>query len=115
MSGAAPTLPGPVLTYGVAGTLIGGLVITNVPGVAQAVAAGALFGLAVGLSVCLSRAWGAFGCTRLWLAARGHVPLRLMAFLDDAHRRGVLRQVGAVYQFRHVRLQERLSGHESAR
>ncbi|MEU3645746.1 BTAD domain-containing putative transcriptional regulator [Lentzea sp. NPDC034063] len=106
--------PGTV-TYGVAGALIGGLVITNVPGVGQAVAAGVLFGLAVGLSVCLSRAWGAFGCTRLWLAARGHIPLRFMAFLDDAHRRGVLRQVGAVYQFRHARLQERLSGDESAR
>ncbi|MFI6358668.1 hypothetical protein ACIBJF_40075 [Streptomyces sp. NPDC050743] len=32
-----------------------------------------------------------------------------MAFLDDAHRRGVLRQAGAVYQFRHARLQEQLA------
>ncbi|NKE64096.1 hypothetical protein FXN61_48390 [Lentzea sp. PSKA42] len=81
------------------------------PSVAHAVVAGGLFGLAVGLSVCLSRAWGAFGCTRLWLAARGHIPFGFMAFLDDAHRRGVLRQVGAVYQFRHARLQERLAYH----
>jgi hypothetical protein len=28
---------------------------------------------------------------------RGQVPLRLVRFLDDAHRRGVLRQAGAVY------------------
>ncbi|WP_325519194.1 BTAD domain-containing putative transcriptional regulator [Lentzea sp.] len=103
--------PGTV-AFGIAGALIGGQVIADVPGVAHAVAAGGLFGLGVGLSVCLSRAWGAFGCTRLWLAARGHVPLRLMAFLDDAHHRGVLRQVGAVYQFRHARLQEQLAEHD---
>ncbi|MDT7726059.1 MAG: hypothetical protein QOI21_2635 [Actinomycetota bacterium] len=102
------------LAYGIAGALIGGQVITDVPDVAHAAAAGGLFGLAVGLSVCLSRAWGAFGCTRWWLTVRGHVPLRLMTFLDDAHRRGVLRQVGAVYQFRHARLQERLAEHGPA-
>lgn len=32
------------------------------------------------------------------------VPKHLMAFLDDAYRLGILRQVGAVYQFRHIRL-----------
>jgi hypothetical protein len=32
-----------------------------------------------------------------------------MDFLSDAHRRGVLRQVGAVYQFRHIELQHRLA------
>jgi hypothetical protein len=47
--------------------------------------------------------------TRLWHAHCGRLPLRLMRFLDDAHRRGVLRQVGAVYQFRHARLQDRLA------
>jgi hypothetical protein len=29
--------------------------------------------------------------------------------VDDAYRRGVLRQVGAEYQFRHARLQDYLS------
>jgi hypothetical protein len=33
----------------------------------------------------------------------------LAGFLDDACRRGVLRQVGAVYQFRHARLQAHLT------
>ncbi|MBV9484834.1 MAG: hypothetical protein JO246_02130 [Frankiaceae bacterium] len=47
--------------------------------------------------------------TRLWLGLRGRLPLRAMAFLDDAHRRGVLRQFGAVYQFRHGRLQDHLA------
>ncbi|MFC0541537.1 BTAD domain-containing putative transcriptional regulator [Kutzneria chonburiensis] len=103
--------PGTIF-YGIAGALISGQLIPDAPSVVYAVAAGGLFGVGVGLSVCLSRAWGAFGCTRLWLAARGQIPLRFMAFLDDAHRRGVLRQVGAVYQFRHARLQERLAGYE---
>jgi hypothetical protein len=44
---------------------------------------------------------------RLWIA--GRMPWRAMSFLEDAHRRGVLRQTGAVYQFRHIRLQEQLA------
>ena len=32
-----------------------------------------------------------------------------MAFLEDSHKRGVLRQVGPVYQFRHIELQRRLA------
>jgi hypothetical protein len=60
------------------------------------------------LTISLS-AWGWLLPTRLWLCAAGRLPWRLMAFLDDAHRRGVLRQAGAVYQFRHARLQEQLA------
>jgi hypothetical protein len=36
-----------------------------------------------------------------------------MSFLADAHRRGVLRQVGAVYQFRHIELQHRLANRDA--
>ncbi|MDC0772274.1 NACHT domain-containing protein [Streptomyces sp. HD] len=54
-------------------------------------------------------AWGRFLTVRVWFAVTGRLPWRLMAFLDDAHVRGVLRQVGAVYHFRHLRLQERLA------
>jgi hypothetical protein len=32
-----------------------------------------------------------------------------MRFLADAHQRGVLRQAGAVYQFRHAELQRHLA------
>ena len=53
--------------------------------------------------------WGWFSFTRVWLGIRGVLPLRLMSFWHDAHRRGILRQAGAVYQFRHSRLQERLA------
>jgi hypothetical protein len=55
--------------------------------------------------------WAAQGYVeaRIWLFARGRMPWRTLRFLADAHRRGVLRQMGAVYQFRHIRLQERLA------
>ncbi|GAA2657898.1 NACHT domain-containing protein [Streptomyces lunalinharesii] len=45
---------------------------------------------------------------RGWLPVAGHLPWRVQAFLTDAYRRGVLRQTGAVYQFRHARLQQHL-------
>jgi hypothetical protein len=99
--------------FGFAGAVVGGLVFPRATDPATAFAVGLVFGLAVGLTMCLARAWGASVLTRLWLASRGSTPLRLMRFLDDAHRRGVLRQVGAVYQFRHVRLEERLAARVS--
>ena len=46
---------------------------------------------------------------RIYLFACRRSPWRVVSFLEDARRRGVLRQVGAVYQFRHIRLQERLA------
>ncbi|WP_233160389.1 AfsR/SARP family transcriptional regulator [Actinophytocola xanthii] len=97
------------LCYGLAGAVVGGLFFPRATSLEHAVAAGVLFAVAVGLSVCLARAWGAFAVARLYLAGRGHLPLRLMRFLEDAHRREILRQVGAVHQFRHGRLQDRLA------
>jgi hypothetical protein len=63
----------------------------------------------LGMVVAATSAWGWFVTTRIWLAFRGSTPLRLMSFLDDAHRLGVLRQVGPYYQFRHALLQDRLA------
>lgn len=40
----------------------------------------------------------AYGVTRALLASQSRVPWRLVKFLDDAHRVGVLRQVGNAYQ-----------------
>ncbi|MGP3925935.1 hypothetical protein [Streptomyces sp. 8N616] len=40
-------------------------------------------------------------------------PVRLMSFLENARRRNLLRAAGPAYQFRHTRLQERLT--DSAR
>lgn len=54
-------------------------------------------------------AWGQWlVLTRLWLPLTGRLPWDPAAFLDDAYHRGVLRQTGAVHQFRHVRLQHHL-------
>ncbi|MBO1331839.1 hypothetical protein [Streptomyces sp. VRA16 Mangrove soil] len=54
-------------------------------------------------------AWGRLLVARAWLAVTGRMPWRLMAFLDEAHRRGVLRQSGGRYEFRHLRLRRRLA------
>jgi hypothetical protein len=43
------------------------------------------------------------------LARAGRLPRRLMPFLDDAHRLGLLHAVGPFYQFRHAELQDHLA------
>src|SRR5439155_16138794 len=53
--------------------------------------------------------WLSYTIARLWLASRQRLPWRLIHFLEDAHRRGVLRQAGPIYQFRHIRLQTHLT------
>jgi predicted negative regulator of RcsB-dependent stress response len=53
--------------------------------------------------------WIRFRLIHMRLAGQGWLPWRLWAFLDDAHDRGVLRQAGAVYQFRHVLFQDHLA------
>jgi hypothetical protein len=73
-----------------------------------ALAAGAILGLAFALAVVLPRAWGTWTASRILLALHGDLPFRLMPFLEDARRRGVLRQSGGVYQFGHARLQDHL-------
>ena len=69
------------------------------------------FALCIGVMTMGSRAWGALMLTRPYLVLRGQSPLRLMRFLDDAHQRGVLRQSGTVYQFRHESLKNYISTH----
>ncbi|MGW7421778.1 hypothetical protein ACWGJB_17200 [Streptomyces sp. NPDC054813] len=44
-----------------------------------------------------------------YAACRGDLPWRLMPFLDDAHRLGLIRAVGPVYQFRHAEFQDHLA------
>ncbi|WP_229844721.1 NACHT domain-containing protein [Streptomyces cinnamoneus] len=57
-------------------------------------------------------AWPHYSAARVLMTIRGQTPLRLQAFLADAHRLGILRQVGPVYQFRHASLQQRLAGQD---
>ncbi|WP_328788621.1 helix-turn-helix domain-containing protein [Streptomyces sp. NBC_00273] len=79
---------------------------------ADGLALGAVGGVAGALSYVLAfTAWGQWVLlTRIWLPLMGRLPWATVAFLEDAYRRGVLRQVGAVYQFRHARLQRHLRG-----
>jgi hypothetical protein len=62
------------------------------------------------LASCFTAAWPRYQVARLWLAARRRLPWRLAAFLEEARRIGVLRRVGATYQFRHASLQDRMAG-----
>ncbi|WP_327004547.1 hypothetical protein OHA72_57555 [Dactylosporangium sp. NBC_01737] len=83
-------------------------VVAAVVGLVTAVAVGVALTIAAALAVSTTWRTALFF---LQLRARGHGPVRGMAFLADAHRRGVLRVVGSVYQFRHARLQDRLARH----
>lgn len=67
-----------------------------------------LSGAGLGLMALGSSSWGKFIFTRLWLASRGSTPLALMSFLDDAYKRGILRQANGYYEFRHQILQHYL-------
>jgi NACHT domain len=97
------------ITYSLAGAVVAGLlIIPPTKAIVIGPAVGLMFGLAVGSLIVLSKTWGAFVFSRTWQALRGHQPWRLMKFLADARRRGVLRQAGGVYQFRHARLQDHL-------
>ncbi|MCX2951375.1 NACHT domain-containing protein [Lentzea sp. NEAU-D7] len=87
------------VSFGVAGDLSSGFIVLS----------GAGF-TAVGVAaLALGSAWGEFCLARSWFGLRGELPWRLLTFLHDAHDRGLLRQSGAAYQFRHARLQDRLA------
>ncbi len=110
------------LAFGLAFALAIGLITGLMTGLMTGLAAGSVimfaFMLAIGLAagpafvlaMGLASAWGRLGLARLWLAARRQQPLRLIAFLEDTHARGVLRQAGAVWEFRHASLQRYLAG-----
>jgi hypothetical protein len=74
-------------------------------------------GVSIGAAlVAVARsAWGQWLVARLWLTVTGRLPWAPMRFLDDAHRRGMLRRVGSVYEFRHRSVQEHLSGRPPGR
>ena len=82
---------------------------------AEVLSAGLLSGAAVAI-VCglvlasVQTPWLGFVVARLQLAGEGKLPLRLMRFLVDAHHhdRGVMRENGPSYRFRHLVLQQHL-------
>ena len=103
--------------------LVGMLVLSVEFGLVNGVMRGPLTGLEVGLVFGFEVAFGAgpgyamtftawgqwVALARIWLPLSGRLPWAVVAFLEDAYRRGALRQVGAVYQFRHARLQDYLA------
>ncbi|GAA4139982.1 NACHT domain-containing protein [Actinomadura keratinilytica] len=54
-------------------------------------------------------AWVHYTFARFALVPRRRLPWRTLAFLEEAHRRGALRQVGAAYEFRHQLVREALA------
>ncbi|WP_432838283.1 NACHT domain-containing protein [Dactylosporangium sp. CA-092794] len=102
-----------LLTDGLsAGTALGialGFLVGDQFGFANGLMAALMIGFAAGLLLGLQYAWARLQVARCLLAASGELPWSLMDFLDDAYRRGVLRRVGAEYQFRHARLQDHLA------
>jgi len=97
-----------------------------VVGLAEGLPAGLAVGLAVGLfglpsvltsALTVGLTFGLFAIsnsasTAFHLAVRaaqGRLPWRVMEFLDDSYRLGLLRVVGPVYQFRHAELQDHLA------
>ena len=85
-------------------------------GIATGVVTGVVTGVWLGvIGGSAFSAWPYYALTRAWLALRRQLPWHLMDFLADAHRRGVLRQAGAVYQFRHIELQHRLANRDARR
>jgi hypothetical protein len=74
---------------------------------------GPVIGIAFGVA---AHAWGRWiVLTRCWLPLTGRLPWRLWTFLGDAHGREVLRQSGAVYEFRHALLRDDLAAARSPR
>jgi single-strand DNA-binding protein len=99
-----------MLVAGLAAGLVVGLTARPMIGLGAGLAVGLAFGFAFGLVLAiLQTAWPSYMLTRGWLAFHHQLPWSLMSFLADAHQRGVLRQAGAVYQFRHIELQHRLA------
>jgi hypothetical protein len=98
------------LVTGLAWGLVLGLAFGLVFGPWAGLWAGLLFGLVGGFACGVgSSPMPMVSLTELTLATGGAGRVRFMQFLDDAHHRQVLRQAGAVYQFRHAELQDHLA------
>lgn len=91
------------IVFGLAFAVVFGAVRGGLSGLALAIAMSAVAGLA-------SNSWGRWLVfARVWLPLTRRLPWRVLAFLHDAHDRGVLRQTGALYQFRHAEVQDHLA------
>ena len=99
-----------VLTFGLALGLATGLALGPKAGLTT----GLGFGLATGVATGHHHAWWCYLQASLLWGRRNKLPRNLIGFLDDAHRLGLLRTVGPVYQFRHAAFQDRLAARHNS-
>jgi hypothetical protein len=101
------------LTSGLSAGLAGGFAAGSADTAAFGVAVGLTYTVTIGPTAGLvagrHHAWMAYLVTTTRLALAGKLPRQLMPFLDDAHRLGLLRVVGPIYQFRHAEFQDHLA------
>jgi hypothetical protein len=96
------------LLFLIPGIITGAVLMAKI-GPVPALVFGFAFPLYFGVYSSLTSAWLSYALVRVWLAVHRRLPWRLMAFLDDAQARGILRQTGLVYQFRHIEIQHRIA------
>ena len=104
------------LVFGLVFGLMGGFLVSLGGGLRSGLPGEIAAVLAVGLMLGLMSAPFAtktWDTTLVWLylqLSRQVAAVSLIPFLEDARERGILRTAGAVYQFRHARLQDQLAG-----
>ncbi|MEV4273523.1 MULTISPECIES: hypothetical protein [Micromonospora] len=94
---------------------LGGVLLSAAHGSRPPVAVAVLSVMVPLLAVFDASAWGQYTVTRLRLAARGRMPLRLERLLTDAHRAGVLTRTRDGYRFRHALMRDAVIRHANAR
>jgi tetratricopeptide (TPR) repeat protein len=100
------------IQHGLAAGLIFGVITELSSARPNAIVAGVYAALVCALAAAYGAGlgtWAQFRLNHTMLAASGWLPWRLCAFLADAHSRGVLRQAGTAWQFRHALLQKYLA------
>jgi hypothetical protein len=98
-----------ILAAGIPFGVVVGIAIMGTNDLVSGLAVGLGFAVLSGLAAGRHHAWIVYLIATFWLAKEKLLPRRLMPFLDDAHRLGLLRAVGPVYQFRHAEFQEHLA------
>ena len=67
-----------------------------------------------GLALSFNHPWLLCQISTFRFARKGRLPYNLVSFLDDAHRLGLLRAIGPIYQFRHAELHDHLASDYSS-
>ncbi|KOX07963.1 NACHT domain-containing protein [Micromonospora profundi] len=86
-------------------------------GIFTGIVNGFVFGCAIGAAFGVgAHAWGRWLIIgRVWLPLTGRLPFRkVWRFLEDAQERGLLRQRGAFYEFRHALLRDTVAARYAA-